>query len=243
MGLIVIIGFLYAAYILYVIISSMMMISMKIWKSEESPFRLLVSDIIHTVIAPIIGFLRYDEYGSDIPFAQEHVLTVIILVFFSSVSFWLSRFTRTINTPIQNTLLSIGILQGMILCLIMTIHFLDFIPNGLALPMFGFELLSPLIAFFLLLKEFYFVNRSIKKIPETGLIYLKIGSMKISYEIINKLLYYRIFLYPILLVTLILFEIGIACLLGQDFDAIMKAFTESKGFIFSNDHFYKSLRQ
>ena len=229
-------GIFYAIYILYVIITSMMMISMKMWRSEESPYRLLFTDIIHTVVGPIIGFIRYDEYGPEIPFSKEHVFTIIVLVFVSSVSFWLSRLTRKINTPVQNMLLSIGIFQGMIVCLITTIHFFNFLPSGLAFPMFGFELLTPLIAFFLLLKEFYFVNRYISSIPQTGLIYLKIGRAKISYEVINKLLYYRGFLYPVMAVILIIIEIAIACFFGQDFDSIIKAFTESKGFIFSNDY-------
>ncbi len=230
-------GIIYSFYILFVVINSLKIISRNFWQSEDiQDNRLVVSDIIHTIIGPIIGFNRYDAFGPDIPFAKTHVGIIIFLVIVASLSFWISRIAQKQLHPILKMGLSVGILQGMILCIITTIHFVPYLLSGLVFPMFGFELLTPFIAFFLLLKEFYSLQISLRIRPETGLVYQKLGMVTIPHELINNFIYYRIFFYPLLLIGLVVFEIGFMTLFGFAPDSLLKVFTESKGFIFSINH-------
>ena len=115
-----------------------------------SEYFMVFTEVVYTIIGPIIGFLRYDAYGPDIPFAKQHVLTVILFVTVSSFSFWIARFTSKTTNPILRIIVSVGLLQGIVLCFITTVHFITFIPLGIIWPIMGFELLSPVFALLLL---------------------------------------------------------------------------------------------
>ena len=223
-------------YVIFIVFTSIQMMNLNA-KKLKSPNRLIFAEVIYTVIGPIIGFLRYDEYGPDIPFSPQHVLTIIILVIFSSLSFWISRFSKTKATKFQKYLLNIGLLQGMILCIIVTIHFIPRISDGILFPMLGFEMMSPFIAFFLMLKEFYlnykFINapevqQVITPLSYHGKFVAKKNNLLIAEIMDNKRL-----LIPFLLGGLLVFEICIAVIFGQQFESIYYAFSQSVGFIFS----------
>jgi hypothetical protein len=228
-------GIPYAIYVLYVIIIAVRSI---INGDKEKTGRfgkavLLISEVVFTTVAPIIGFARFDQYGPEIPFSKHHVLSIILLVIVSSASFWGARFTEGTRNPLIRILFSTGLLQGIFLCFITTIHFLSFIPMGLLFPLAGFELLAPLIALFLLIREFYFYNKLVS-IPELLPYREELGFVPLPFKILEMPLLPRTCIYTSLLVCALGLQIGFGYAFGQDIDGIVKAFTESTGFIFSN---------
>lgn len=191
------------------------------------------TEVIFTVIGPIIGFMRFDEYGPEIPFSKQHVLTVILFVTVSSLSFWIARFTNKTASPVLRILVSVGLLQGIILCLITSIHFISFIPLGVIYPFMGFELLSPVFAFFLLLRELDFYNK-IQIDFEDALPYRnELGFVPLPIKILEAPAFTRLLIYGGLMVVLIVLQMIFAYGCGQEIDSIVKAYTHSVGFVFS----------
>lgn len=235
MAIFFVFGILYLSYGLFFLITYIRTIK----KGERSPANsfpelvMVFSEVIYTIIGPIIGFLRFDAYGSDIPFAKQHVLTVILFVIVSSLSFWIARFTSKTANPVLRILVSVGLLQGIVLCLFASIHFLTFIPLGIIYPIMGFELLSPVFALFLLIREFYFYNKVVFNYDDAMPYRHELGFTPIPVKIIQSPFHTRIAIYGAFLIPLILIQVLLAFGCGQDLDAIIKAFTHSHGFIFS----------
>src|SRR5687768_15527358 len=135
------IGILYFVFCLFLIINSIRsMLQRKPSSGSGSPL-ILICEIIFLVIAPAIGFCRFDEYGHEMPFSKHHVLIIILMTIISSASFWIARLNPRNQNPVVRILISAGMLQGIILCFVSSIHFIPFIPLGLIYPVFGFELL------------------------------------------------------------------------------------------------------
>ena len=194
---------------------------------------LFLSEIIYTVIGPAIGFARFDEYGPDIPFSKHHVLIIILMVITSSASFWLAKLTANTTNPIIRIIVSVGLLQGLVLCGITTIHFLPYIPNGIMYPVLGFELLSPFISFLLLFREFYFYNKTELDLEELLPYREELGFIPLPLQILKQSIPKRLLIFSLLLIPVIALHILLAYGCGQDLDALVKAFTHSRGFIFS----------
>jgi hypothetical protein len=198
-----------------------------------SEIMMIITEVVFTIIGPIIGFMRFDEYGPEIPFAKQHVLTVILFVIVATLSFWIARFTSKASNPIIRILFSVGLLQGIILCFITSIHFLTFIPLGIIYPIYGFELLAPVFALFLLIREFYFYNKTEFNYDDDLPYRQEHGFVPISFKIVRAPIYTRVVIYGAMLIPLIIIQMLLAYGCGQDIDAIIKAFTHSRGFIFS----------
>lgn len=195
---------------------------------------LIFAEVVFTIVGPILGFMRYDEYGPEIPFSKRHVLIIIILVISSSLSFWLAKFSRKEQGPFMRILLSAGMLQGIILCFFVTIHFLAFIPLGIIYPFAGFELLSPLMAMVLLSKELFFYNRLEIKLDELLPYRKELGFTPLSYKIMDQKLFTRTLIYSVIVLPLVVVQVMLAFGMGQEVDSLVKAFTHSQGFVFSN---------
>jgi hypothetical protein len=225
----------YLTYLLFIIITSIITLKRMEEKCRNTFSNVLMvfAEVMFTIIGPIVGFLRFDQYGSDIPFAKRHVLTIILLVSVSSLCFWLAKFTAKTAHPVIRIILSVGILQGIILCLFTTFHFLAFIPLGIIYPLFGFELLSPLIALILLIRELYFYNKTAYNLSELLPYREELGFVPFPYLLFQKTLFTRLIIYGALLIPFVTAQIMLAYGCGQDSDALVKAFTHSHGFIFS----------
>lgn len=194
---------------------------------------MIFSEVIFTIVGPIIGFTRFDEFQPEIPFAKQHVLSIIMLVIFSSLSFWISKLSTGLKFPLLKILLSVGLLQGILLCIIVTIHFTTFIPLGLIFPFAGFELLAPPMALIMLIKEFYLLNKETFDLPELLPYRAELGFIPLPYKIWQKPLSNRLLIYFFLLIIALIAQIVLCLFIGQDADSIIKAFTYSKGFLFS----------
>jgi|GEM_PF-3090772 len=238
MGVILILlGIPYVVYILYVIVTAIRTINRndKNKLSEYGKAILLTSDFIFTLIAPVIGFCRYDSYGPNMPFSKRHVISIILLVIVSSASFWGARLTSGTRIPYLRILFSVGMLQGLILCFACTIHFLNYFALGIIFPLAGFELLCPLVAFFLLLREFYFYNKA--AVPAELLPYREeLGLLPVPLQVIQLPALPRLAVYMGLLAIAVALQVAFLYSLGQDADSIIKAFRESSGFIFSKSY-------
>lgn len=198
-----------------------------------SGYVLLFAEIVYTIIGPIIGFMRYDQYQPDIPFAKHDVLIIILLVITSSASFWLAKLTNTCSNALLRIIISVGLLQGIVLCAVTSIHFLPFFGKGLMFPWLGFELLSPLIALILLSREFYFYNKIEFNLNELLPYRQELGFIPIPLKIFQLPIFQRLFVYGAMLVPVIIIQVMFAYGCGQNIDSLIKVFTHSHGFTFS----------
>jgi hypothetical protein len=239
MSIFFLLGFPYIAFVLFAIITIIMTLSRgeKNVRSRFSAGLLIFSEVLFTIIGPAIGFYRFDEFQPEIPFAKQHVLSIILLVLVSASSFWIARFVQKTNNAIVRIVLSVGLLQGIVLCFITSIHFLAFLPLGIIFPFAGFELLSPVVAFFILLREFYFLNKVELDLPELLPYRAELGFIPLPYQILKQPLSKRLLVYGLLMILLLLVEVLLAFGVGQDIDSILKAFTHSVGFIFSHSNY------
>ena len=228
-------GILYAAYGIFFLITLFKTIKSGERRPKDSFSKLMITftEVVYTVVGPAIGFMRFDSFGHETPFAKQHVLTVILFVIIGSASFWLARFSSKISNPIFRILVSVGLLQGIVICLFTSIHFLTFIPLGLIYPIYGFELLSPVFALFLLIREFLFFNKTEFNYDDALPYRQELGFVAIPVQIIQAQIYTRLVIYGALLIPLISIQILLAFGCGQEIDAIVKAFTHSVGFVFS----------
>ncbi len=228
-------GILYVAYGIFFLITHFRTIKAGERRPSDSFSEIVMvfTEVVYTIIGPIIGFLRYDAYGPEIPFAKQHVLTIILFVMVSSLSFWIARFTSKTPNPVLRILVSVGLLQGIVLCFITSIHFLTFIHLGLIYPILGFELLSPVFALFILIREFYFYNKTEFNYDDALPYRKELGLVPIPFKIIQAPVVTRLVVYGAMLFPLIIIQMLFAYGCGQDIDAIVKAFTHSVGFVFS----------
>ncbi len=237
MELFILLAGLYMAYLIFVIITILMTISRgeKKCRNLFSEWLLIFSEIVFTIAGPIIGFLRFDKFQPDIPFSKQHLPVLLLVVLTSSTSFWLARFTHKTSNLIVRILCSIGLIQGILLCFITTIHFIPFMPLGIIYPWLGFELLSPLIALLFLIREIYFYNKVTIDFSEQLPYRNELGFIPLSYQLFKLPLFKRFVIYIIPAFALLLIQVLIAYGCGQDIDALVKVFTHSQGFIFSNN--------
>lgn len=170
---------------------------------------------LFTSAAPLIGFMRFDTYGSEMPFSKQHVLVIELLVVVSATCYWVSKFFKKTLPPFVNLLLRAGLIQGIILDAVVTVHFVNYMGMGLMFPMYGFELLAPPIAMLFLLYELQ-CN-------------LKIANTGTEFSAEKKIL-----LQAGVVLVLILVEQAVLLPAGSQWHSLVSAFTESKGFVFSS---------
>lgn len=239
MEILLIMGIPYAAFVILIITLILLTIVRGIQKAKTlfAQIVLYFSEIIYTIVGPIIGFYRFDEFGDEIPFAKQHVLSIILPVIVSSLSFWIARFTAKSANPFLRIIVSVGLLQGIILCFITSIHFVSFIPLGLIYPWAGFELLSPLVALFLLIREFYFYNKVDLDFSELLPYREELDLLPLPIKFLKAPFVKRMFIYGFLLIPFLFVQVLIAYGFGQDIDSIVKAYTHSVGFVFSHKNY------
>jgi hypothetical protein len=189
----------------------------KFQNNDESSVWIILSGVLFTTLAPMTGFLRFDAFGPDIPFAKPEVLVIEVLVVVSAICYWVSKIFKKNLSPFVNLLLRAGLLQGVILDFIVTIHFANYFGLGLIFPIFGFELLAPPMALIFLLYEFQCNLKSTAKEGEPAFSIQK-----------NMLFQFGV------VVALIVVEQTMLLPAGFHWNSLISAFTESRGFIFSH---------
>ena len=105
--------------------------------------------------------------------------------------------------------------------------------NGIVFPLIGFELLSPLMAFFILLRQYYFYSKIKIDIGEQLPYRAELGLIPLQYKIMHLHGLSKLVVFIAIVLTLVLSQMLVGYLIGLDFDAIVKAFTHSHGFVFS----------
>lgn len=228
-------GLIYLAYLIFVLI----LFFKDLFRQEEgetwsfSSVVLIISSVIFTVIGPLIGFSRFDQYQPDIPFAKQDVLTIILLVISSSMGYWISRFFRVHLDLWTRVVLSAVLLEGILLCVVVSIHFLKFYALGLIFPFAGFELVSPIFAGLFLWKEFRLLNRV--DLPSADVLPYRneLGLTPFPYRLFSRSLFHRLPWYLLGMFVLLALQVMVAVAFGQQPDALFSAFTHSVGFVFS----------
>jgi hypothetical protein len=189
--------------------------------NDELSDWVIIWGALFTTAAPLIGFMRFDAYGPEMPFSKQHVLVIELLVVVSAVCYWVSKFAKKKVSPFVNLLLRAGLIQGIILDVIVTIHFGHYMGMGLLFPMFGFELLAPPIAMMFLLYELTCNFRTPKQKAEPLFFIDKILPLHLGAVIV------LVFVQQAALIPA-----------GFHWNSLVLAFTESKGFIFSHGFNY-----
>lgn len=218
--------------VLYVIIKSIQHLRQEV-VIRKTNTRIVIITILFSLLAPISGFLRYDAYLDEFPFSDAHILTLIFLVVVAMICFWSSKLFKNYLSPILNVLVLIGILQGIILNILLTIHFGFDIILGAIFPFFGYELVAPLVNVFLLLGELYQNHLSfIEKYQEKESV-----SNNLIIRFLQGALYRKSFVLFILFFPFYAIQQIILILFGQAPDAIVRVFVETCGFTFSDDSY------
>lgn len=169
-----------------------------------------------TTLAPLIGFIRFDAFGPDIPFSKHHVVAIELLVIVSAACYWISRFSKKKLSPFVNLLLRAGLIQGIILDLFVTIHFAEYMGMGVIFPLFGFELLAPPMAMLFLIYELHCNFRIQTQNP--GLEFSLHNTIPVQSGVVLVL----VFVEQLMLLPM-----------GFQWNSLLLAFTESRGFVFS----------
>lgn len=190
------------------------------YRSDPPSAWLTVFGIIFTIIAPLIGFIRFDNYPPEIPFAKAHVASVEIMVIISALSYWLSRFYKREIPEWLNFFVRAGMMQGVTLCAFVAVHFGGYLVQGFLLPTFGFELDAPLIVIPLLLYEL----RCNYALDELNGYTAQVQRNRA--------------LQPGLLVVLLIVEQASLLPFGYSWNSLALAFTQSNGFTFSDTYHY-----
>jgi len=76
-----------------------------------------------------------------------------MIVIVTALCYWLSRIAKERFSPFVNLLIRAALIQGIILDLIVTIHFANYLIMGIIWPTMGFELLAPPLAMLFLIYE------------------------------------------------------------------------------------------
>jgi hypothetical protein len=206
-------GLPYFFFLIYAVVSitrSWIRSAKEKYLADPSSAMLTIAGVIFTILAPLIGFCRYDDFGRDIPFSKPHVLIIEVMVVVSAVCYWVSRFYKREIPKALNHIVRAGLLQGIVLDCVVMIHFGPFLMSGLAFPEIGFELLAPVIAILLIAYE---LRCNFAITPQS--------------DSLTKII-------PgILMVALILVEQGLLLPFGLSWSSWWLAFTQSHGFVFS----------
>ncbi|HEY6161219.1 MAG TPA: DUF6688 family protein [Bacteroidia bacterium] len=233
MGAFIFLPFVYLAIIAFIVTVCIRSIIYKpVDPSRGAWGFLLCFEVIFTVIAPAIGFLRYDKFGPEIPFSTHHIHVIILLTFLSSGCFWIVKMGGHSLKGIMKQVLASGIAAGIVLCVITAIHFGKYNLNGLFFPLAGFELLSPFICIFILYKELYnlYATPPSAQAFHPGVLDAPVSAVPLAQRLVDTRSIARAF------IMAVPFIIAVALLnmaAGGSPDAFIKAFTESQDFVFS----------
>ena len=172
------------------------------------------------------------SYG-EIPFAKEHQLILIILIAIAVLSFWLSKFYKGKLSPMLDALLPIGILLGIILAIVMCIHFAPYMIFALLLPAAGFELVAAFLIILAFIRELYLshLTFSTKYSPtriDDNYVNHRIFKLFLKSKFINKFPLLFVFVFFIIAVMQ-----AFVTLFGQAPNSIIRVFYESCGFLLS----------
>ncbi|OJJ15051.1 hypothetical protein BKI52_39995 [marine bacterium AO1-C] len=194
------------------------------------------AEILFLLMAPILGFIRYQEFQTtgEVVFSPAHLPTLIALAALGGMSFWVSRFFKYNAPPWLTILLPLGLIQGILINLILVIHFGKYMLLGAVFPLLGFELIAPLFNVIFISRELYHqhlaLRQHVKNEPIYSTNYLVLG----LFFLMDTRFFTKLRICMVLFVPAFLFQITLLVLCGQSPDAIVQVFTDTKGFTFSS---------
>lgn len=205
-------------------------------------FNYKISPVIISIIAPIGGFymsvnfnshLEYDDFMYT-PLNHDHMLTIFIFYLISLISYWASKLGNNKMSPLIKTLIILGMAEGFILSLALTIHFGPFLLFGFFPAFITFPLLSPflftLLLFIEIRRQFHILKQeTIEKEEDVvydSLVLSTADKVVKSHYLENPILFF-------LLIPFIAIQQAILILFGQQPDSFIKAFAETCTYTFS----------
>lgn len=226
----------FGVLVLYALIQTVRSISLSFKLQEEMPLNglMIFLEISFTVIAPLLGFWRYDDFGPERPFAAQQLFTLQFITWASVIAYWTSRFAKHHLPNYANMLLMALIFQGFILNLVLIAHFGSWVMMGFIFPMLGFELVAPYLNLLFLGRELYNNHLHSKsanflKIKHTTagkvekILAISSFPQKIALAFVGFLMFLSV-------------EVGISMVFNQKPTALIEVFTNSIGFTFSTKH-------
>lgn len=204
-------------------------------KSKPIEVLAIIVEGIITLVAPVVGFIRNSNISSgEFPFAKEHQLILIILIAIAVITFWLSKFLKGKLSPMLDAFLPIGLLMGIILSLVMIVHFGLYTILATIFPIAGFEITAVFLVLLAFIRELYFNHLHFK---------MKYQPTRINDNFANHKLF-KVFLqskfinkFPVLFIFsffIIAILQAILTLFGQAPDSMIRVFYESCGFMLSH---------
>lgn len=225
---------LFLLYVLVLLGLNLKQNTQKITKETYQNRWIFGAELLFTVLAPLIGFLRYSETGfsPEFPFAEKHLLTLIVLVAIAVIGYWLSRLYKTKLPPLLDAFVPVMVLQGFLLNIILVIHFGGHILMGAIFPLIGFELIAPFVNIVLFGRELFYHHLAFQQIREHTQIY---HHNRILRFLENTHFPVKTGLNFILLFPFLFLQQFILTLFGQVPDAAIRVFVETCKFTFSGD--------
>ncbi len=198
-----------------------------------------ISPILISIAGPIGGLLissgvgthlKYDEIYT--PVNHDHFLTIIVLYAVSAIAYWNSILFNEQSTPIIKSFNILGMAQGFILCIFLAIQLGPFSLFGFIPVIITFPLLCPylfsLLLFIEIRKRFYHFK---KELDEEDYIYDSLVLEKVEGIITNEKVENPLIFF--LLLPFVALQQAILLLFGQESMSIIKAFTETTTYTFS----------
>ncbi|MDP2386425.1 MAG: hypothetical protein Q8M29_08635 [Bacteroidota bacterium] len=196
----------------------------------------LISEITVLVLLPIYGFmLSFDECGEH-PFNLKDKITPIVLFILPMFSYFISVGFKDKLPPLLNAILPIGLIIGIIYCIILTIHFFPFMHIGLIFPLLGLPLFAPAFSLMLLSSEFIRLHKYQQSQFLEQLKKSTSAQMSLITKFFGSSFWFKFPIFLLLCSPVIVIIQGILFLFGQRPDSLISMFTESCGFLLSNHH-------
>ncbi len=182
---------------------------------------LLTAALLFILVGPVLGFIRYDQYPPEIPYASAFKWILITLTAIGMAGFWASFLYKKSLSGSWSLAAVVAMWVGAGICLLNGLHFIPMAAMGVMFPVLGFELVSPYMALLLILRELYQLHafRATIKATTPGGFWQKTPGEQLMYIL------------PLAAVTVItvcmVFTLG-----GYPEDALIRVFTQSKVFSF-----------
>ncbi len=198
-----------------------------------------IAPILISIVGPLAGLImtakgsQYDTYDEfyNAPLHKDHLLTIVVFYLIATLAFWLSKLFKNNLSPLLKTFSLLGMAQGFILCIVLTIQLGGFMLLGFFPILITAPLLCPplfaILLFIELRKQFYYYKEETNEDAIYDSLILEKGQHFLNHKKLENPI---IFLF---LIPFIAIQQSILILFGQQTDSFIKAFTETATYTFS----------
>jgi hypothetical protein len=200
-------------------------------KSENSLDQLI--EFLFMVVFPILGIAITNTPCDNHPFHVDGILTTYTVTIIFALAFYISKYYKHKLSPFLLLVISSLMLFGILFCTVTCFHFLPFFII-LVVPLYQFLYLSPLLCILYLLRELNTLSGFLKDAFKEKNNLQNSDPLNPFYKLLEK--YNLGFALYILAPITACIQAGLY-LFGQKPDSLISQFTDSCGFLLSNQHY------